>query len=76
MRKSQTRISEKAETRTLAPATDQSEVKRQSVDAIAFYRRFGATEIGRDTENLCVELTRDSFTSNRDRYMKIVEGTT
>lgn len=52
------------------------DVRRQNTHAIAFYRRFGATEIGTDDENIYFEYTRNRFMHNRDRYAEILNSTT
>lgn len=51
------------------------DVRRQNTHAIAFYRRFGATETGTDDENIYFEYPRDRFMRNRDRYISIIDGT-
>jgi RimJ/RimL family protein N-acetyltransferase len=50
------------------------DVRRENSHAIAFYRRFGATETGTDDENIYFEYPRDRFAQNRDHYSSIING--
>ena len=49
------------------------DVRKDNTHANAFYRRFGMTETGADTENIYFELSRDNFRRNRDSFMKILK---
>ncbi|RKF12443.1 N-acetyltransferase [Roseovarius spongiae] len=50
------------------------DVRRANARAIAFYRRFGMSEAGQDTENLYFTLSREDFRKNRDEFMRILQG--
>lgn len=52
----------------------QIEVRRLNTHAAAFYRRFGAVEIGQDAETLYFELPRDIYLSNLAHFRKIIEA--
>ncbi|SHL66019.1 Protein N-acetyltransferase, RimJ/RimL family [Roseovarius marisflavi] len=49
------------------------DVRKDNTHATAFYRRFGMTETGADTENLYFMLSRDDFRRNRDSFMNILQ---
>lgn len=51
------------------------DVRRANTHATTFYRRFGATEIGQDAENIYFELTHDAFARDRGGYVDIIETT-
>lgn len=46
---------------------------RENAHAIAFYRRFGATETGADDTNVCFEYGREQFMDDRDSYIEILK---
>lgn len=48
------------------------DVRRKNTHAIAFYRRFGAREIGADDVNLYFDYTRARFEADRPRYLEIL----
>lgn len=50
------------------------DVRRANARAIAFYRRFGMTETGQDADNLYFTLGREDFRSNREAFMKTLQG--
>jgi RimJ/RimL family protein N-acetyltransferase len=50
------------------------DVRHLNTHATAFYRRFGATETGRDADNIYFELTRDKFIAGREGFRQIIEA--
>lgn len=50
----------------------QLDVRRTNTRAIAFYRRFGMTEIGQDAENLYFELSRNDFLKAHTDFLAVI----
>jgi RimJ/RimL family protein N-acetyltransferase len=49
------------------------DVRLDNSRAIAFYRRFGATETGRDDVNIYFEYARDRYIQDRDTHFGIIK---
>jgi len=60
------------ETRRLAEAL--IDVRQQNLRAIAFYRRFGLTERGRDDLNLYFTCSRDRFLADRPGFLAVLQA--
>ena len=50
------------------------EVRHLNTHAIAFYRRFGAIETGRDAENLYLTLSRVAYQNNKSVFFRAIES--
>ncbi len=48
------------------------DVRRANTHATDFYRRFGASEIGQDAENIYFELARDRFNQGHRHYLDAI----
>lgn len=50
------------------------DARLHNTHAIAFYRRFGATEAKRDDVNIYFEYSRDRYFQDRETYLDIIKG--
>jgi RimJ/RimL family protein N-acetyltransferase len=55
-------------------ATAMFDVRQENKHATAFYRRFGATEVGQDSLNLYFELTKKRFLSNLSAHQAAISA--
>ena len=49
------------------------EVRKSNAHALAFYRRFGMTEVGSDVENIFLEYPREHFERDLEEFCKLLK---